>query len=184
MPLLVWRPCRIARSHTWREHMKVYKHCESVLRLLSYYNSLYVRAYAVHRLSPKFTALPPCTRVGAIVQGHSQEWRSVTSLNQVQTFYTGRCATISSLAPVAFCVDILYSIELNTLRSYPRLPYSFCAGSSTLNGYTWNAVHTHYIAIPITCEVRQKMAVRWWLTGSLFLFALSLETTLGEAGIK
>ena len=30
---------------------------------------------------------------------------------------------MSSLAPVGFCVVSLYSVELNTLRSYPRLPY-------------------------------------------------------------
>ena len=49
------------------------------------------------------------TRVVAKVQGLSQKWRSVTSLNKVQTFYTGRCATISSLALVAFSVDIFYT---------------------------------------------------------------------------
>ena len=53
--------------------------------------------------------------------------------------------------------------------------------TTTLNCY---GAHALYIAIPITCEVRQEMAVCWWLTGSLFLFALRLETTLGEAGIK
>ena len=84
--------------------------------LLSCYNSLSIRAYAAPRLSPEIHTLAMCRRHS---QGLFQEWRSVTSLNQVQTFYTGRCATISSLVPVAFCVDILYSIKLNTLRNYP-----------------------------------------------------------------
>ena len=38
---------------------------------------------------------------------------------------SGTCATMSSLTPVGFCVVSLYSVELNTLRNYPRTPYIY-----------------------------------------------------------
>ena len=54
------------------------------------------------------------TRVGALFLGLSQQRRSVTSLDQVQTFFTGSCATMSSLAPVSF-VSLAYT-ALNSIH--------------------------------------------------------------------
>ena len=41
---------------------------------------------------------------------------------------------------------------------------------------------TLHVATLVRVRARQKMTVYWWVTGSLFLFAMKVETTLGGTG--
>ena len=85
------------------------------------YNSLSVRPLSCKNAAPpslqKLGNHP--TRVGALLQSLTQERRNATSWHLVQTFYTGRCVTILSLASVVFSVVCLYRVKLNILRNYP-----------------------------------------------------------------
>ena len=113
--VLVWRLCKNASSHTWREHMKVPNMHQAVSFKYFCYNSLFSCIYATPQLSPEITHPHSCDyQISLSLSRVANHY----FLNQVQTFYTGRCATVSSLAPVAVCVNILYGVELNTLWNH------------------------------------------------------------------
>ena len=156
--LLVWKACRSARP-TLRESTCKCLTCtkHQILNTFELNNSLFVR-----QLKCKCRALilsGNCrinpTRVGAILQGLTQERRSITSWNQVQTFYTSRWATISRLAPVAFCIISLYRVKLDFFWIF-RLPYLsgnkvpimsdiVHTSSGLLIDYSWH----HLLRVPV-----------------------------------
>ena len=86
------------------------------------------------------------THVDALLQSLIQEQQSVTCWNQVQTLYTCRCTNISSLAPVVLWIISLCRVELNTLQSYPYLPYRrsqamhklYFSERQSIEGVTWH----------------------------------------------